>query len=290
MAQNDAAVITAAVGYVFTANPGTAAPTPAELAALDPEMFGSQAHEIELVSGTASGGTWTASVGAEETGDLAWNITAANLQTALEGLDTVGPGNVVVTGTSIAAPGFVVKFIGSLQGVAVTLSVDDTDLTGSTPNLGASVATALNGWTPVGHTSRNDMPEFGFEGGDKEVRGTWQNAQLREVQTETPADYLTLFLHQFDTKSFELYYGPNASMTSGVFGVSGEETTNEKAFLVIIVDGDEKIGFYAPKASVRRDDAIQMPVDDFASLPIRATFLKMPARRLYDWINETLFA
>lgn len=290
MAQNDQAVITAAVGYVFTATPGTAAPTPSELAALDPELFGAQAHDVKLASGTASGGTFTVTVESDTTGNLAWDISAANLQAAIEALDDVGAGNVIVTGTSLVSPGFIVKFVGALQGEDVTVSVDDTNLTGSTPNLTSSVTTALVGWTPVGHTSRNDMPEFGFEGGDKEVRGTWQNAQLREVQTETPADYLTLFLHQFDTKSFELYYGPNASVTSGVFGVSGEETTNEKAFLVIIVDGDEKIGFYAPKASVRRDDAIQMPVDDFASLPIRATFLKMPARRLYDWINETLFA
>lgn len=290
MAQNDKAVITAAVGYVFVATPGTAAPTPAELASLDPETFGANTHTVDLTSGTASGGTYTISVDDEATDTLAWNASAATVQSELEELSTVGPGNVLVTGTSLADPGFTIKFIGALQGKAVEVEVDGAALTGSTPVLGTAVSAGITGWEPVGHTSRNDMPEFGFEGGDKEVRGTWQNAQLREVQTETPADYLTLFLHQFDTKSFELYYGPNASQTSGIFGVSGEDAVNERAFLVIIVDGDEKVGFYAAKASVRRDDAIQMPVDDFASLPVRATFLKMAGRRLYDWINEDLFA
>lgn len=288
MAQNDQAVITAAVGYVFTATAGTAAPTPAELAALDPELFGGEAHSIDL-TGTASGGTYTVTVEGDETAAIAWNASSAQLQSALEALDSVGAGNVAVTGTDLAS-GFVVTFIGNLQGVEVTVAVEDENLTGTTPVLATTVSGALNGWRPVGHTSRNDMPEFGYEGGDTEVRGSWQNEKLREVTTETPADYLTLFLHQFDTNAFTMYYGANASVTPGVFSVSGEASVNERAFLVIIVDGAEKVAFHADKASVRRDDAIQMPVDDFASLPIRATFLKMPGRPLFSWINEVLFA
>jgi hypothetical protein len=145
------------------------------------------------------------------------------------------------------------------------------------------------GWTSVGHTSRNDMPEFGFEGGDTEVRGTWQNDKLREVVTEAAADYLILYLHQFDEDAFALYYGPNAGTTAGEFAVSGNTNPSEKAFLVIIEDGDVRIGFTAAKASLRREEAIQLPVDDFASLPIRATFLKHASEPAFKWINEDLF-
>lgn len=148
----------------------------------------------------------------------------------------------------------------------------------------------LEGWRTIGHTSREEMPEFGFDGGETEVRGTWQNAALREVETEQIADYLTLFLHQFDTASFELYYGANASTTPGIFGVAGGQTQPvEKALLIIIVDGDLRLGFYAPKVSIRRDDAISLPNDEFAALPVRATFLKHGALNLYEWINEDLF-
>ncbi|AUV61982.1 tail fibers protein [Mycobacterium phage SWU2] len=145
------------------------------------------------------------------------------------------------------------------------------------------------GWTSVGHTSRNDMPEFGFEGGDTEVRGTWQNEKLREVVTEAAADYLIVYLHQFDEDAFALYYGPNAGSTAGEFAVSGTANPSEKAFLVIIQDGDVRIGFHAAKASLRREEAIQLPVDDFASLPIRATFLKYENEPAFKWINEDLF-
>lgn len=40
---------------------------------------------------------------------------------------------------------------------------------------------------------------------------------------------------------------------------------------------------------MKRDDAIQLPVDDFASLPIRATFLDHPGFPLFKWVNEDLF-
>ena len=189
MALNDNAVLTAAVGWVFTADVGTASPTPAEVTAMDPS-------------------TWS----------------------------------------------------------------------------------GTDGWTSVGHTSRGDLPEFGYDGGDTEVKGTWQNESLREVVTDPIADYLTLMLHQFDTESFELYYGPNASATPGVFSVAnGAGDPVEKALLVVIVDGDNKVAFYSPKASLRRDDAISLSADEFAQLPVRATFLKHLSASKFDWIAEDLF-
>lgn len=145
-------------------------------------------------------------------------------------------------------------------------------------------------WTLLGHTSRNDMPEFGFDGGDSEVKGTWQRKKLREVTTEEPVDYLTLFLSQFDEAALDLYYGTNAVATAGLFAVSGAgNTAAEKALFVVIEDGTFRLGFHASKASIKRDDAIQLPVDDLASLPVKATFLQHSTNQLFTWINEDLF-
>lgn len=289
MSQNDSAVLTAAVGYVFTATPGTARPTPAELAAIDPTTFGSQVNTLKI-TGTPTGGTFTLTSGTA-TSALPYNATAAQVQAALEALASVGAGNVVVTGTSILdASGLDIAWIGSLQGATKPLTGTASLTGGSSPAVSVTVKTAVNGWSAVGHTSRGDMPEFGFDGGDTEVKGTWQNESLREVVTDPLSDYLTLFLHQFDSGSFELYYGEDASETPGVFGVSNSVAAPvEKAFLLIIVDGTNKVGFYSPKASVRRDDAVQIPVDEFASLPIRATFLKYGTANKFEWISSSLF-
>lgn len=189
MALNDNAVITAAVGYVFTATPGTAAPTPSELDALDLETF--------------------------------------------SGLDPA--------------------------------------------------------WEQIGHTSREDLPEFGFDGGEYELKGTWQKKRLRQVQSgDVPADYVTLKLEQWDKDSLELYFGADVAATDGVFGVDGRFVPLEKALLIVIVDGSVRIAFYAPKASITRDDSIELPLDDFAALPVKATFLDMSGHRLYDWISDEL--
>ncbi len=189
MAENDDAVLTAAVGYVFVAAPGTAAPTPAQLK----------------------------------------SITLSN-----------------------------------------------------------PASWAATGWTSVGHTSRGTLPEFGFEGGDSEIKGSWQKKKLREITTEDPVDYLTVVLHQFDEDALALYYGPNASETAGIFAADTYQT-NEKAVFVVIEDGDLRLGHHASKSSVKRDDAIELPIDDLAALPIRFTYLDYQSEPPFTWINEDLF-
>lgn len=277
MALNDTAVLTAAVGWVFTAPVGTAAPTPAQVAALDPATYGDDSATVNV---TATGGTFTLSVGGQTTAAIAYNATAAAVKTAVELLTTVGSGYATVTGTN------------ATSGLTLTITKEFTgSISGSGSSLtGGTLAVVTSSWKNIGHTSRDDLPEFGFDGGDTEVKGTWQNESLREVVTDPVADYLTLMLHQFDTESFELYYGANASTTPGVFGVAnGSPAPIEKALLIIIVDGDSKIGFYSPKASLRRDDSISLSADEFASLPVRATFLKHLSTSKFDWIAQDLF-
>lgn len=145
------------------------------------------------------------------------------------------------------------------------------------------------GWKSVGHTSRGTLPEFGFEGGDSEIKGSWQKKKLREIQSEDPVDYLTVVLHQFDEDALSLYYGDNASATEGVFGVTSGVVPVEKAVFVVIEDGDLRLGFHSHKTSVKRDDAIELPIDDLAALPVRFTFLDYNSELLFSWINEDLF-
>lgn len=149
--------------------------------------------------------------------------------------------------------------------------------------------TGVTGWKSVGHTSRGTMPEFGFEGGDSEVKGSWQKKKLRELITDDPVDYLTIVLHQFDEDALSLYYGENASTEEGVFGYSGSGAANEKAGLVVIEDGDLRLGHHFHKASVKRDDSIELPIDDLAALPVRFTYLNHLDKMLFTWINEDLF-
>lgn len=308
MSQNDNAVLTAAVGYVYTAPAGTPRPTPDQISALDADTFG--AHTFRLVSPVAVSADWILHVGQDATPTLGAGLFADDIQGVLEALPSVGVGNVKVVGDETVEDGFVVSFIGALHGQTVAFRAESDFRNAGKDKPAAEgeaeakpVASARNNsvrvteispplaWKSVGHTSRGDLPEFGYDGGDTEVRGTWQNESLKEIQTKTLDDFLKIVLHQFDTDSFELYYGKDASRDQGVFGVKGGTMTPlEKALLIIIVDGDSQVGFYSPKASIRRDDSISLKVDDFAALPIRATFLKHGSSNKFEWIAEDLFS
>lgn len=290
MALNDNAVIVPALGYVFVNEPGAASPTPDQVDGIDPETFGCQANTV-IVTGTPTGGTFTLTIASVATAGIPYNATPDQLQAAIEAVSTVGVGNTKVTGSTLAA-GIVVAFVEDLGGTALTITATGSSLTGgSTPAVTATTTTAVNGWDNVGHTSRGTLPEFGFDGGKLEMKGSWQKERLREVQqTSNPIeDYVTILLEQWDEDAFAMYFGANASETPGVFGVDGTDVPIEKSVFILIVDGSTNVGFYASKASIQRDSAIKMTVDDFAVLPVKATFLNMGARRLYDWISLDLF-
>jgi uncharacterized phage protein gp47/JayE len=70
-------------------------------------------------AGTPASGSFTLTLGAEETAAIAWDDTAADLETALEALTAVGAGNVDVTGDFAA--GFTVEFKGALAATGVDL-------------------------------------------------------------------------------------------------------------------------------------------------------------------------
>jgi hypothetical protein len=141
------------------------------------------------------------------------------------------------------------------------------------------------GYNSMGHTSRDDLPVFGFDGGDSSVLGTWSNASLREVVTAAPADFVTFNALQFDEQVLSYYYGvTDATPGDGVIDVTDAPTTTiNRALLVIIVDGPRRVAFHAASTSLRREDSIQMSTDAFAAFPLRATFLKLAGNPIYSW-------
>ena len=88
-----------------------------------------EVQEVDL--GSPTGGTFTAKLGAAgtSTSALAYNISAASYQTALEGLPEIGSGNVSVSGS--AGGPFTITFQGAFNGLDVTdLIIDGSSLTG----------------------------------------------------------------------------------------------------------------------------------------------------------------
>jgi hypothetical protein len=98
-------------------------------------------NEIQLISSNGTGGTFTVTYSGQTTTALAWNVSAADLQLALEALSNVAPGDVLVTGDVGA---WYVTFQGSLAETNVTqMTLGVGSLTGG----GAAVTTIQQGAT-----------------------------------------------------------------------------------------------------------------------------------------------
>jgi hypothetical protein len=80
--------------------------------------------------GAASAGTFTLTYGGQTTATIAYTANAALVQTRLEALSSLGPGNVEVTG---AAPSWVVRIRGYAAGDPGALTIDGAGLTDGTP-------------------------------------------------------------------------------------------------------------------------------------------------------------
>lgn len=116
-------------------------------------VTGTPADEVQTITGTATGGTFTATFNFEgktgTTGALAYNVSTAALQAALEALDSIGEGNVAVSG----APG---EWIVTFQGRLAKANMPMITLgTGSLTGGSASVAQTTAGTNKVHPMSRS---------------------------------------------------------------------------------------------------------------------------------------
>jgi hypothetical protein len=98
-------------------------------------------NEVQTLTVVASAGTFTLTFKDQSTATLAYNISAASLQTALEQVASIGTGNVAVSGS--AGGPFTITFQGALAATNVPLlTVDANGLRPLKPRIQVVTATA----------------------------------------------------------------------------------------------------------------------------------------------------
>lgn len=152
-------------------------------------------------------------------------------------------------------------------------------------------------WANIGHTSRDDLPAWSMDGGDNEVKGTWQNASFRSVVTETPTETLTFTAHQVNREILSYYTGrgdgngTDGTPDENVYHASAKFGQNpERALLIVVIDGARWCAFWAPRVSISRDDDLELDSEEFMAFPLKATFLEQDGMPFYDWISPKLDA
>lgn len=105
----------------------------------------SAVNEVQTIKVEATAGLWKASFDGEETADLAWNISGANLKAALVALFNIDAADITVTGgpgDSTGSTPYVVTFGGQYAAEDVpTIEVTDISLTGGDGEVAISANT-----------------------------------------------------------------------------------------------------------------------------------------------------
>jgi hypothetical protein len=219
------------------------------------------ASEVQTVTmtGTPTGGTFTLSFQGQTTAPLAYNIAAAAMQTALQGLTTIGSGNATVTGTGP----WVVTFSGTLANQGVDLLVaNGAGLTGGTsPTVAAARTTpGKTGWKSPGLISEDGAAQDVKEN-SKEIRAYGLATPVRKIVTSSDITMKTTML-ETNPVSAAIYH---RMALGGISVVGGAFTTTEGtfrsrryAFVVDAVDGLNKIRMVCPDVEVTDRDGKQI--------------------------------
>jgi PKD repeat protein/type 1 glutamine amidotransferase len=94
----------------------------------------------------ATGGTFTLSFGGQTTAPIAFNANAAAVQAALEALDNIQPGDILVTGNNIATANTTVAFRGNYSEQNVSqITGNASGLTGNSPTFAGTTAATSEG-------------------------------------------------------------------------------------------------------------------------------------------------
>jgi hypothetical protein len=100
-------------------------------------------NEIQAIFSTGTGGTFGLTYSGQTDAAIDWDATAAEIQTQLEALSNIAPGDVLVTG---AVGAWYIEFMGTLANTNVALiTIDNTNLTG-----GVAVATTIRAGSAAG--------------------------------------------------------------------------------------------------------------------------------------------
>jgi hypothetical protein len=108
-------------------------------------LLGSSEVNVVTITGGPSGGTFTITVNGQTTAGIAYNAIASVVQTALEALSNVAPGDVTVTGS--AGGPYTLTWDGALANTDVTISSSGASLTGGTTPAATTTTTTPGGIT-----------------------------------------------------------------------------------------------------------------------------------------------
>lgn len=180
------------------------------------------------------------------------------------------------------------------RGNVLIKDIPTTSTTFTVPTYAQLVAYAADyskpptGWVTIGHTDPEDLPEWDSDGGDSEMKRTWEMENAREV-SEPQTDWFVAKPLQYDNEVLSLYLGGGDSSKPNVFTAPATRGRIEKSALIVWIDGGNVLGECLERTSVRGDGPRENAIDDWSKIPLRFTRLSSPSGGSgYHFIGEHL--
>lgn len=128
------------------------------------------------------------------------------------------------------------------------------------------------GWEWFGETSYDNPPAFNFDGGDKTVKRTLEKRNRRSFYADV-ARSVTLSAVELTNAMFQKIFGGWASKDGLGTTVPDAKIATTRAFVIILADGVDTIGWYIPKGELTHGDAPEVDTENFLEIPAAIGFL-----------------
>lgn len=136
----------------------------------------------------------------------------------------------------------------------------------------ADYTAGIPGFTTVGHTDPEDLPEWDADGGDSEMLRTWEQENAREV-VEPETQWFVAKPLQHDNFVMRLWLGGGDSSTPNVLTAPVERGRIELPSLIVYIDKGTVVGECLERTSIRGDGAREYAIDEWGKIPLRFTRL-----------------
>ena len=157
-----------------------------------------------------------------------------------------------------------------MAGVPAMADIESWISGGATGNIPSGSKT----YTPIGHTSLDELPKIDSDTEGGEVKGSWENPALRQTSTTT-TDSITVTPIQWTEEALKHRFGADGSVDAetGTFTIPKIYRASEVSLMVIILDSQGPLVLQYNRAVSAPDGGIEPDVENFLGIPTKYTIL-----------------
>jgi hypothetical protein len=128
------------------------------------------------------------------------------------------------------------------------------------------------GWDNIGHTSKDNPPEFTRDGGEPNLQSSWLQDGVAAIYGPTTWK-LSFKPIQLTREIFDLGFGGVINGADGSYIVPNSTTGMDRALFLLCTDGSGSLGFYMPNTSTTLEEAPKLDIEKFIEVPLTSSIL-----------------